>query len=329
MEADEPDFGVELPPPTARTFRYGGKIKPPIVSAAVATLILTNAATISVLEKGSLVERHYVCIDMADRTHVGCCRWAHNVLYKSLVDLVDELEEREANAQHFALRDGLTGLAARPLLEDRIVQALTRYRRANVQMAPLMLDLDRFKQVNDTFGHETGDLLVKEVGDRLRALLRETDTVGRVGGDEFAIVLSSPPDEETVRRLCTAIIDAIAVPFEIGDVVAEVGISIGVALLMQGTRDVPEPDGSCAAPTAPCTRQSVRGATASGSSDRGKMPRRRDRLNHASRRPPAENGCFPAPSGTRSQLTERSPSRRKSPEKVNIVKERTSHPRTS
>jgi diguanylate cyclase (GGDEF)-like protein len=158
-------------------------------------------------------------------------------LYRSLVDMVDELEAREATAQHQALHDQLTGLANRALLEDRLSQALTRYRRSGEQVALLMLDLDRFKQVNDTLGHNAGDKLVAEVGERLRSLVRETDTVARIGGDEFAIVQVSPKGEADVRRLCERIISVIRQPFIIGDREARVGVSIGAVF---ASKDVAE-----------------------------------------------------------------------------------------
>ena len=158
-------------------------------------------------------------------------------LYRSLFDLVKELEQREAAAQHQALHDQLTGLANRALLEDRLDQALTRYRRSGEQVALLMLDLDRFKQVNDTLGHNAGDQLVLEVGERLRSLVRETDTVARIGGDEFAIVQVSPKGEADVRRLCERIIDVIREPFMIGEREARVGVSIGAVF---ATKEVAE-----------------------------------------------------------------------------------------
>ena len=94
-------------------------------------------------------------------------------------------------------------------LEDRLDQALTRYRRTGEQVALLMLDLDRFKQVNDTLGHNAGDKLVQEVGERLKSLVRETDTVARIGGDEFVVIVERPDwtdaavHRELLRRLET------------------------------------------------------------------------------------------------------------------------------
>jgi diguanylate cyclase (GGDEF)-like protein len=204
----------------------------------VATLVLTNFATVSILrdDASSRFELFSTIWPIALTSAVAVIL-VMSFLYRSIVDLVVELEAREASAQHQALHDQLTGLANRALLEDRLSQALNRYRRSGEQVALLMLDLDRFKQVNDTLGHNAGDKLVQEVGDRLRSLLRETDTVARIGGDEFAIVQVSPKGEADVRRLCERIIAIIRKPFMIGEREARVGVSIGAVF---ATKDVAE-----------------------------------------------------------------------------------------
>jgi len=218
--------------------RYSRKVGPPIVSAAVATLVMTNFATVSIVKDASAsrIDLFWSIWPIALTSAVAVIL-VMSFLYKSIVDLVNELEAREASAQHAALHDQLTGLANRALLEDRLSQALTRYRRSGEQVALLMLDLDRFKQVNDTLGHNAGDLLVQEVGERLRSLLRETDTVARIGGDEFAIVQVSPKGEADVRRLCERIIAVIRKPFIIADREARVGVSIGAVF---ATKEVAE-----------------------------------------------------------------------------------------
>lgn len=218
---------------------YSRKVGPPIVAAAVATLVFTNFAIVSIVRDGthSGIEMFGVIWPIALTSAVAVVL-VMSLLYRALVDLVVELEQREAAAQHLALHDQLTSLANRALLEDRLGQALNRYRRTGEQVALLMLDLDRFKQVNDTLGHNAGDMLVQEVGERLRSLIRETDTVARIGGDEFAIVQVSPKGEADVRRLCERIIATIREPFQIGDREARVGVSIGAVF---ATKDVSEP----------------------------------------------------------------------------------------
>jgi diguanylate cyclase (GGDEF)-like protein len=207
----------------------------------VATLVLTNFATVSIVkdDAASRFELFGAIWPIALTSAVAVIL-VMSFLYRSIVDLVEELEVREASAQHQALHDQLTGLANRALLEDRLSQALNRYRRSGEQVALLMLDLDRFKQVNDTLGHNAGDKLVQEVGDRLRSLLRDTDTVARIGGDEFAIVQVSPKGEADVRRLCERIISVIRKPFIIGDREARVGVSIGAVFASKEVAEASE-----------------------------------------------------------------------------------------
>ena len=100
---------------------------------------------------------------------------------------ITERRRSEAKIAHMALHDALTGLANRVLLNERLEQALARVKRGDM-VAVHLLDLDHFKNVNDTLGHPAGDKLLKDAADRLRALVRETDTIARMGGDEFAIL---------------------------------------------------------------------------------------------------------------------------------------------
>ncbi len=217
---------------------YSRKVGPPIVSAAVATLVLTNFATVTIVrdENRTSIELFEAIWPIALTSAVAIVL-VMSFLYRSIVELIQDLEEREAAAQHLALHDQLTSLANRALLEDRLSQALNRYRRTGEQVALLMLDLDRFKQVNDTLGHNAGDMLVQEVGERLRSLVRDSDTVARIGGDEFAIVQISPKGEADVRRLCERIINIIRKPFLIGEREARVGVSIGAVF---ATKEVAE-----------------------------------------------------------------------------------------
>ena len=220
---------------------YSRKIGPPIVSAAVATLVLTNFATMVIVKNGAGSQLDtFAKIWPILLTSAVAVILVMSFLYRSLVELVEELETRQKAIQHQALHDRLTGLANRALLEDRLEQALNRYRRTGEQVALLMLDLDRFKQVNDTLGHNAGDLLVAQVADRLKKLGRETDTVARIGGDEFAIVQVGPKGEADVRRLCERIIAVIREPYMIGDREARVGVSIGAVFASHEIQDATE-----------------------------------------------------------------------------------------
>jgi diguanylate cyclase (GGDEF)-like protein len=108
--------------------------------------------------------------------------------------------------------------------------AVNAAKRAGMSMAVLLLDLDRFKDVNDTLGHHFGDLLLTEVGPRLQRPLRGVDTVARLGGDEFAVLLPGPTDLATACRVAERLVDSLTQPFGINGLVLEVGVSIGVAL---------------------------------------------------------------------------------------------------
>ncbi|MFN3943935.1 MAG: putative bifunctional diguanylate cyclase/phosphodiesterase [Allosphingosinicella sp.] len=210
---------------------YSRKLGPPIVSAAVATIVLTNFAMATIVRshnQGGF--KLFEAIWPIALTSAVAVVLVMSFLYRSLLDMVQELESREASAQHAALHDQLTGLANRALLEDRLGQALGRWRRKGERVALLILDLDRFKQVNDTLGHNAGDLLVQQVAARLRGLLRESDTVARIGGDEFAIVQANPGGEADVRTLCNRILDSLREPFDLGGKEARVGVSIGAII---------------------------------------------------------------------------------------------------
>jgi diguanylate cyclase (GGDEF)-like protein len=138
-----------------------------------------------------------------------------------------ELEASRTQAEQQALHDPLTGLPNRILLDDRLMHALTR--RGGKTPAVVLLDLDRFKNVNDTLGHQAGDMLIRDFGKRLIGLLREQDTIARLGGDEFAVLVEDA-GEANVRLLCERILEAVKQPFEILGRQVFVGVSLGVAL---------------------------------------------------------------------------------------------------
>lgn len=153
-------------------------------------------------------------------------------LRRSMLELqatMVELRASEAQAQHLAFHDVLTGLPNRALFNDRLDQALARARRGE-KIAVLALDLDRFKYVNDSFGHQAGDRLIRDLGERLSKVVRASDTIARLGGDEFAIIQTEVGGPEDVEALCKRILEAVAQPFEVLNNQAFVGASIGVAL---------------------------------------------------------------------------------------------------
>jgi diguanylate cyclase (GGDEF)-like protein len=142
---------------------------------------------------------------------------------------ITERRQAEARVAYLARHDELTDLANRALLGERLDQALARVKRGDV-LAVHLLDLDRFKAVNDALGHPAGDKLLRMVADRLRAEVREIDTIARMGGDEFAILqvaISAPND---AFLLAQRIIDALGKPFDIDGHPAVIGTSVGIAM---------------------------------------------------------------------------------------------------
>ncbi len=144
----------------------------------------------------------------------------------------------EEALRYAALHDALTGLSNRTLLQDRLDQAINAARRDGRTLAFLLLDLDRFKEVNDSFGHYHGDLLLRQVGPRLRDALRASDTVARLGGDEFAALLPAT-DEAGAVATAREILAALDAPFAVEGEQFHVGASVGIALYPEHGDDAP------------------------------------------------------------------------------------------
>jgi diguanylate cyclase (GGDEF)-like protein len=143
-----------------------------------------------------------------------------------------DITERKRSADkiaHLAHHDPLTGLANRVLLGEHIEAALARQRRNHESFALLLIDLDRFKHVNDTLGHRAGDLLLQKVAERLRGCVREVDVIARLGGDEFAILQSGATGREQVEALARRVVDVINAPYGLDGTPAVIGASIGIA----------------------------------------------------------------------------------------------------
>ncbi|HET7041486.1 MAG TPA: diguanylate cyclase, partial [Gemmatimonadales bacterium] len=143
---------------------------------------------------------------------------------------VTERKALEARLAHQATHDPLTGLPNRALFNDRLNQSLARARRDGHPCAVLLLDLDRFKEVNDSLGHATGDRLLVAVAERLRRALREADTLARLGGDEFAILLEGVDDLSEALRVAARLQEALVDPVELDGRTLFAAASMGVAL---------------------------------------------------------------------------------------------------
>jgi diguanylate cyclase (GGDEF)-like protein len=157
-------------------------------------------------------------------------RMAENVSFA--LDNFDQEAKRkqaEANAQYLATHDALTGLSNRVHLNEALQHALARAKRGEV-IAVHLLDLDHFKDVNDTLGHAAGDKLLMMVADRLRSAVRETDAVARMGGDEFAILQVDIDRPATASLLALRIIESVSRPYDIDGHAAVIGTSVGIAI---------------------------------------------------------------------------------------------------
>ncbi len=172
----------------------------------------------------------------------------HSAGQQICVALVRDISERQAAAQkledsrerldYLAYHDVLTGLPNRLLSFDRLKQALLKAQRLGHQVAVMILDLDRFKNINDSLGHETGDLLLLEVTQRLKACLRESDTVARLGGDEFFVILEQIKNPEYLEDIAEKIQQAVSRPFSLNGHELYMTASIGICVASEAVETV-------------------------------------------------------------------------------------------
>lgn len=160
----------------------------------------------------------------------------HNLLEVRL--LHNKVHNHAKVQESRALHDSLTGLANRQLLVDRVSQAITHAQRNMNAMALLYIDLDGFKQINDTFGHDGGDIVLKLAASRLVAAVRQEDTVARLGGDEFVIVLSQISNADGASLAAEKMIQTLSQPYSIHGQTVSITASIGVSIYSLHGRDV-------------------------------------------------------------------------------------------
>lgn len=147
-----------------------------------------------------------------------------------LWNLLTRLKKTNEQVTYLAHHDSLTALPNRILFYDRLNQSIARARRDNESIAVLFLDLDGFKIVNDMYGHDTGDALLCEAARRISASVRDSDTVARMGGDEFTVVLNKVGPPSSVDRVVGTIVEAVRQPFVLDGRSCSVSVSIGIAL---------------------------------------------------------------------------------------------------
>ncbi|GBG12530.1 PAS domain S-box protein [Novimethylophilus kurashikiensis] len=156
------------------------------------------------------------------------------------VGIVRDVTERklvEQKITHLAHHDYLTGLPNRALFLEQLEHSITMARRNRYKVAVLFLDLDGFKQVNDTLGHDAGDVLLQEVGKRLKSVIRESDIVARIGGDEFTFILNNVGEDANAAWVAQKVIDVLALPIDLKDQPCHIGGSIGIAIYPDSSSD--------------------------------------------------------------------------------------------
>ncbi|MCK6373385.1 MAG: diguanylate cyclase [Zoogloea sp.] len=147
----------------------------------------------------------------------------------ALVADVTELRRRDGEIWHQANFDRLTGLPNRSLISDRLESMVHHARRHQSEVVVLFIDLDRFKPVNDRFGHDVGDLLLQQVAQRLQRLFRDEDTVARLGGDEFVVAMPNDAGQAAIEPTAAKVVEALSQPFEVDGHVLRIACSVGVA----------------------------------------------------------------------------------------------------
>ncbi len=163
---------------------------------------------------------------------IDAVRDKHYSISHYVLNIIDITERKEAEMQlkKLAHYDYLTGLANRSLYHDRLNQALLRAKRNNNQCALLFLDLDKFKPINDEYGHEVGDEILQVVASRLKNLVRTHDTIARLGGDEFVIIIEELHQNSHAAELAKKVIDSLSQPCKVGDLELHIGCSIGISI---------------------------------------------------------------------------------------------------
>jgi diguanylate cyclase (GGDEF)-like protein/PAS domain S-box-containing protein len=175
------------------------------------------------------------------------CEWYNaplvdlNGKVTGVASLVDDITERKMSEDMIwkqANYDTLTGLPNRNMFHDRLAQEMLKADRDKRPLALLLIDLDQFKEVNDTLGHDTGDLLLQEAGRRISDCVRHSDTVARLGGDEFTIILHELHDDSHIEDVAQKIISKLENAFQLGDEVVHISGSIGITLYPNDASDI-------------------------------------------------------------------------------------------
>jgi len=197
-------------------------------------------------DKLLVVKKPFEAIEVLQCANALTRKWQNERIVRREVETLEQvvnartqgLETANKQLRHLATHDALTGLPNRVLMDDRISQSIVLAERQGQTFAVILLDLDRFKLVNDSLGHRAGDELLKVVAQRLRSVVRDIDTVARLGGDEFVLIVTPSPDPDAPRQIARRIIDLMQEPVRIADVEVHTSPSIGIAFFPQDGSEI-------------------------------------------------------------------------------------------
>lgn len=211
------------------------------IDAAIKTKQQTFEVEVDLLHKDGSKHTYLMVkfpLRAQDQTVFGVCTIGTDISERKLAE--NALREQQSRLNYMAFHDALTGLPNRSLFYDRIYQGLARARRANSKVALMLLDVDRFKNINDSLGHDAGDLLLKAIATRLQEGVRDMDTVARLGGDEFVVVLEGVHDMEDVMFVANKLLTTLSRPLDILGHEITSTVSIGVSVFPDDGGDTDE-----------------------------------------------------------------------------------------
>jgi diguanylate cyclase len=188
-------------------------------------------------DKLLVVKKPFEAIEIMQSANALTRKWQNERIVRNQVETLEQvvtartqgLETANKQLRHLATHDALTGLPNRVLMDDRIGQCIALADRQSQTFAVIVVDLDRFKVVNDSFGHRVGDELLREVAQRLKSVVREIDTVARLGGDEFVLIITQSPERDAIQAVASRIIEVMQAPVRIAGVEIHTSPSIGIA----------------------------------------------------------------------------------------------------
>jgi diguanylate cyclase (GGDEF)-like protein len=188
-------------------------------------------------DKLLVVKKPFEAIEVIQCANALTRKWQNERIVRRQLESLEQavnvrtegLETANKQLRHLATHDALTGLPNRVLMDDRISQSIVLADRQGQSFAVMLLDLDRFKSVNDSLGHRAGDELLKEVALRLRKVVRDVDTVVRLGGDEFVLIITPSPEPDIAQQVAARIFDVMQAPVRIAGVAIHASPSIGIA----------------------------------------------------------------------------------------------------